>query len=510
MSKTQSDRIHRRSLLGGTATLVAATTGSALAQNAAQAPAPGGRQLSENPARLEFRQGFPSAETSARLINDLRFQQAVQTYYWAMPAMSLYSMREAQERQFGSGSNIMVVWKDRINAKTVILTPNPDVIYAFAWLDLKRDGPTVVEAPPQMQGLMDDMWHRPITDVGAAGPDRGAGGKFLLLPPDHQGDHPQGYYAFRSPTFGVFVFWRAFLDNGSTAPGVALIERTRIYPLARQENPPPMRFPNASGVPMNMLFPTDITFFENLSKFLEAEPAEQADFGMRGLAAGIGVAKGQRFNPDANARTMLNRAAQVASDTARSLALRTPQQAPETRIYPDRVWQRMFAVDNASFEGPSAANPTYLDWDARIHFFQDAYGTSPAMVVAMPGRGSQYIDGLTDADGDYLDGGKSYRVHIPANVPAANYWSYVLYDSETRSLLDNGQPFPSIASNTNLKLNADGSADIYFGPEAPRDGNSNWIRTVPGKGYVGGLRLYSPTTAFFDKSWKPGNIEKLS
>lgn len=153
---------------------------------------------------------------------------------------------------------------------------------------------------------------------------------------------------------------------------------------------------------------------------------------------------------------------------ARALAYRTPKEAPDTRIFPDRMWQQMFASDT------------------------------------MPGAGSQYLGGLTDSDGDYLDGGKAYHVHMPADVPAENYWSYVLYDAETRSLLDNGQPFPSIASNTNLKLNADSSADLYFGPEAPKNGSTNWIKTVPGRGYVGGLRLYSPTKAFFEKHMEAG------
>lgn len=455
-------------------------------------------------SRLPFPQGLPSAVAARQLSEELRFERAVQTYHWAMPAMSLYAMREAQEKKFGAGANIMAVWKDRIDARTVVLTPNPDVIYAFAWLDLKRDGPTVVEAPPKLQGLMDDLWHRPITDVGLAGPDKGAGGKYLLLPPDYKGNPPPGYHAFRSPTYGVFVFWRAFLEKGRTGPGVALIEKTRIYPLAQKDNPPAMKFPNASGVPLNMLYPADATFYENLAKFIDAEPADPADFPMRGMAAGIGIVKGQPFKPDARTKALLERAAETASKMARALAYRTPKDAPDTRIYPDRMWQRMFASDNPLFNGP-----TYLDWDARIHFFQDAYATSPAMVVAMPGAGSQYLGGLTDADGDYLDGGKAYHVHVPAGVPVENYWSYVLYDAQTRSLLDNGQPFPSIASNTNLKLNADGSADLYFGPEAPKNGNANWIKTVPGRGYVGGLRLYSPTKAFFEKTWKPGNIEKV-
>ena len=111
---------------------------------------------------LPFEGGYPSTDAGNKLRSELQFQHAVQTYLWALPAMSLYAMRQAQEKQFGTGANVMAIWKDRLDAKTVVLTGNPDAIYAFAWLDLKRDGPTVVEAPSKIQGLMDDMWHRPF------------------------------------------------------------------------------------------------------------------------------------------------------------------------------------------------------------------------------------------------------------------------------------------------------------------------------------------------------------
>ncbi|CAD6558310.1 hypothetical protein LMG27952_06607 [Paraburkholderia hiiakae] len=243
-------------------------------------------------ASLPMPGGYPAKASQQALYDELSFQRAVQVYLWAMPAMSLYSMRHAQELKFGTGSNVMTVWKDRPDAKTVVLTANPDVLYSFAWLDLNADGPTVVDAPPQLQGLMDDAWHRPLTDVGLAGPDQGNGGKYLVVPPGYQGELPEGYFVVRSPTNGVFVFWRGFMVKGKTEPGVASIEKTRIYPLAKKDAPPEMKFPNASGVPMDMLFPTNASYFDNVAEFIDAEPAAPEDFAMRGMAASIGIVKG--------------------------------------------------------------------------------------------------------------------------------------------------------------------------------------------------------------------------
>ncbi|MGR9346254.1 DUF1254 domain-containing protein [Rhizobium leguminosarum] len=451
-------------------------------------------------SKLPFKESYPTPETATRLYDELQFQRAVQVYLWALPAMNMVAMRDGQAATFGGGNNVLAVFKERPNAKTIITTANPDVIYGLAFVDLE-DGPVVFEAAPEMQGLLDDFWHRPLTDVGLAGPDQGKGGKYLLLPPGYSGDIPGGYFVMKSPTYGVFVFLRAFLVEGKTDAGVKLMEQSRIYALAQKDNPPAMKFPDASAVPADYDFKRDLRYFESLAAFIDHEPVASEDMAMRGMAASLGIIKGQPFQPDARMKALLGAAADVAFKMA--AVDDYDSRYPNKLIYPDRKWEAVFLGGSPVFRKDS-----YLDFDAMISYFHKAYSTSAGMVIAMPGKGSQYLLGLRDADGDFLSGGATYRLHVPANVPAANYWSVVLYDADTRSLLDNGQPFPSVASNSNLKPNADGSSDIWFGPTVPKDANANWIRTVPGHGYFVGIRLYAPTQPFFDKQWKPDDIVK--
>jgi len=450
---------------------------------------------------LPFPGNQPSEEASARLHDELQFQRAVQVYLWALPAMNMAAMRDGQAGAFGAGNNVLAIWKDRPNAKTIITTANPDIVGGQAYIDLK-DGPVVFEAAPQMQGLLDDSWHRPLTDVGLAGPDQGKGGKYLLLPPGYTGETPSGYFVTPSPTYGVLLYLRAFLVDGKTDAPVKLIEQSRIYSLAEKDNSPAMKFPNASAVPSDGDFKRDIRYFESLATFINHEPVAPEDLAMRGMAASLGIVKGQPFQPDARMKALLNAAADVAFKMATVDSY--DSRNPDKFIYPDRKWEAIFLGGSPVFRTDS-----YLDFDTMIAMFHKCYSTSAGMVIAMPGKGSQYLIGYRDAEGDFLSGGRSYHLHVPANVPAANYWSMVLYDADTRSLLDNGQPFPSIASNSNLKLNGDGSADIWFGPTLPREGSANWIKTVPGRGYFAGMRLYAPTQAFFDKTWKPDDIEPV-
>ncbi len=452
-------------------------------------------------AKLPFPGAYPTEESAKILKDELAFQRAVQTYLWSLPAMNMYAMREGQRKAFDDDSNTLMIAKDRIDYRLEYTTGNPDVIYAFAWLDLKKEGPTVMDMPPKLQGLLDDMWHRPITDIGAAGPDKGKGGKYLIVPANYEGTIPDGYYVVKSPTHGVFVFLRAFLVDGKTDQGVALLERSKIYPLSKADNPPKMNFPNLSGVLVPGDFPRDFEYFQRLADFINYETVSREDFAMRGMLAGIGIEKGKPFKPDAKMKAILDKAGQVGYKMAATVSY---DYYPKNKIYPDRMWEQVFVGGSPVFEAD-----TYLNLDALIFFFQKAYSTSKAMVIAMPGKGAQYLIGPRDADGDFLMGENTYHLHIPPNVPAANYWSMVLYDADTRGLLNNGDPFPSIASNQKITVNKDGSVDMYFGPNAPKDKDANWIKTVPGRGYLAGLRLYSPTQAFFDKTWKPDDIVKV-
>jgi hypothetical protein len=466
----------------------------------------------EEAANQIFAGGYPTAEASQHLKDELLFQSAVQTYLWALPALNMYGMKEGSEKAFGKGYNVLPVWKERLNAKTLITTPNSDVIYAMGYLDLSEDGPLVIEVPPGLQGILDDFWQRPICseseidgrvwcgDVGLPGPDRGQGGKYLLLPPDYKGTVPNGYYTLRSRTYGVFLFWRGFFtDPRDLAPPVENIERTRVYPLGKEASAKPMQFPDASNVPANMLFPTDGTAFDMLARFIDHEYVDPADMWMRGIAASLGIVKGKAFAPDVGLRATFDRAARVAFGMSRAVSYGP---GGFTKWYQDRQWLNAFPGGNPEFTAPTFDQAEY-----RIGFFTMAYSTSPGMAVNMVDVGAKYLLAFRDAEGNFLSGANAYRLPLPKGIPAKLFWSVTVYDALTASGLDNGQPFPSINSMDKPAANADGSTDFYFGPASPGDGK-NWLRTVPDKGFFVAVRLYGPTEPFFNQTWRPGDLEQ--
>jgi hypothetical protein len=301
----------------------------------------------------------------------------------------------------------------------------------------------------------------------------------------------------------VFVFWRAFIKDGDTKEPVALMEQTKIYPLDKKNNPPKMEFPNGTGQPADMLFPRDYSYFEGLAEFINYETIDSEDWSMRGMLATLGIEKGKEFAPDAEMKKILTAGADVGMKMAQSL--RFGDKMPDTKYYPDRQWHNVLNVLDVEFKEESFTN-----MDARMGMFIIGYSSSPGMVLNMVGKGSKYPFAYRDADENYLSGGSSYRLNIPGPVPAANFWSVTLYDASNASGLDNGQPFPSIGSLDDLKYNEDGSVDLYFGPVLP-DGapESNWLKTIPGKGWFTLFRLYSPTQPFFDQTWRPGDFEKI-
>ena len=452
---------------------------------------------------LEFPGGYPTPAASKRLYDELDFQRAVQVYLWALPAMNLDAMRQGSEEVFGKGNHVLPVWKDRLNTKTKVTTPNSDVVYAMSYLDLK-DGPVVVEVPPKLQGMFCTFWHRPLCDVGFVGPDKGKGGKYLLLPPGYKGETPDGYFAFPSETYRVFLFWRGFLVDGKTGPAVSIIEQTRIYPLGGKDAAPAMVFPNASRKKANMLVTQDMSYFDNLKAFVDYEPADREDFAMRGMMASLGIVKGQPFEPDARMKRILNRAADVAWKM--STVQRYERRIPGTRRYRDRQYDEGFIGASAVFEGK-----TFLNLDARAAFFRFAYSSSPGMVVNMVGKGSKYPLTFKDADGKFLMGQHTYKLRLPKGIPAENFWAVTLYDAATAAGVDKaGQLIPSVNSHGGVATAADGSVELCFGPQKP-DGvpASNYIGTNPGEGYFVVIRLYSPGQAYFDKTWRPDDVVKL-
>lgn len=475
-------------------------------------------------AELPFEENRPTKETADKLRDELLFQRATQTYLWALPLINTLGMKESSEKVFGAGYNVLPVWKKRLDAKTLITTPNSDVIYAMSYVDLGKDGPIVFEAPPMLQGILLDFWQRPIPveggkffgDVGLPGPDGGKGGKFLLLPPEYKDGVPKGYFVYRSATNNVFIFLRSFYqDPKDLTPAVALVEQSKIYPLGKKESAKPMQFPDASGISINMLPVSDGRVFDQLKRLVDSEGIFLADPDSLGMLASIGIIKDQPFNPGSHTREVLDKAAKTAYKMSRVIGFDETVSGRSYLVYPDRRWLNPMA--DATPSNPSGPFDLawkriatgYRDLDSRIWLFTNYYSFSPGMISQIPGKGAKYMVGFTDSNGEPLVGGESYRLHLPPNIPAANFWSLALYEAENGSGYANGQPFPSLGSRDKPVQNADGSIDLYLAPEAPAGKESNWLKTMPERGYFTVLRLYSPTEAAINKSWKPGDIEKM-
>ncbi|HEU5424375.1 MAG TPA: DUF1254 domain-containing protein [Nitrolancea sp.] len=452
---------------------------------------------------LRFFDGLPDAATVQTVYDNLDFQRAVQTFLTALPAASFSALR-AGIRQFGPDNQTVLITGSLMDSHTLLLTANTETIYNLAWLDT-RNGPLVIEVPPKVLGLIDDFWQRYVGDVGNAGPDKGQGGTYLLLPPGYSGAVPEGYYVARSRTYGNVLGLRALIqDGGVRATTERVKQHLRVYPLAQAADPPPMTFVDISGVAFNTIHANDVSFFDEVVPVVHEEPLEAIEPEARGLLAAVGIQKGKPFAPDARMQHILAEAAAVGNATARALVFQTRE--PSAHYYPNSAWQMVWLGNDYQFSPDGV-----LNLDARSLFFYMGIGASPAMAIKMVGLGSQYAMAYHDAAGHYLDGAGSYRLHLPAGIPAKDFWSLLVYDPQTRSMLQTDQQFPSLGSQKpDLVVNPDGSVDVYFGPKPPFGHEANWVQTIPGKGWFVALRLYGPLEPWFDQTWRPGEIEEIS
>lgn len=444
------------------------------------------------------------------LRDELYYQRAIFAYQTMLPALNVIGMRDGSEATFGKGYNILPIWKERMDARTWVPTPNADVIYSMNYLDLKETGPLVIAAPPNVIGMFTDFFQRTITDVGAVGPDRARGGLYLLLPPDYQGEVPQGYFAFKSKTYNVFLFFRTIMPKGENGPdpkpAVALAEQTRIYPLwTMEKDVKPMQFPDGSGKRINMMYPVDNTFWTKLKTFVDYEPATAIDPELRGVLASIGIVKDQPFNPDAKQQELLKKAV----ETAPRMILATRQLGrPDGRnlYYKDRQWENVWGGATADWFQNS-----YLDVDERAGYFQVAYSSAPAMVMRTLNAGSKYPVALRDSKGEFLNGSNTYKLHLPPNPPAKLFWAVTAYNITDGTMVEAPQLMPSINAFNKVATNGDGSVDLWFGPSKPDSApDTNWIQTVGGRNLLVALRLYGTGVEFFDQTWKPDDVVKVN
>jgi hypothetical protein len=447
---------------------------------------------------LEFLDGAPRLETAQKAYDFLDTMRGVDAFLKGMPGASLHGLINGAHSQGAVECHQVLIFDRLMDSNSLYLTGNTSTMYVLPNLDLKRDGPTVLEAPAGMLGAFNDAWFRYVQDVGPAGPDKGQGGEV-----------PEGYFLVQPRTYDVWVFMRASIAKGLGAAAKNVKDNLRIYPLAKQDNEPKMEFISASGKAFNTIHANDYTFYEHLNEVIQKEPYDMLDPETRGLFAAIGIEKGKPFRPDARMKKILTDAVAIANATARSIVWypRVDGTMNGIEVYPDAhsAWNMGWVDKNVFFTGKDGKT---MNADARVMFHYPYTAVTPAMAVSRPGLGSDYGIAYVDSKKQPLDGSKTYKLHIPPNPPAKDFWALTVYDNQTRSMLQTSQLFPTVGSQTEgIRQNADGSYDIYFAPKPPEGYENNWVETVPGKGWFVALRMYGPLEAWIEKRWRPGEIE---
>jgi hypothetical protein len=431
-------------------------------------------------------------------------QRAITAAIWGMPIVSVEAMRQAFFRDAKANYNDVVFWSKPSDWKNQTTTPNASARYVYFNFNTKN-GPVVVEIPPAVEaglfGTLLDAWQVPLADVGPEGEDRGNGGKYLLLPPDFKGDVQAGNIVVRPKTYNGYALFRAIPKSSSEADvsnAIALVKRMRLYPLTKADHPPEQRFMDMTGKLFDGIVRFDESFYASLAQIINEEPVLAQDRTMMGLLLPLGIEKGNEFKPDITTRAVLTQSAREAHAWLMDglLAYSTPH-------WSDSRWSipaAPVAIQTAfSFE-----RPNYLDVNARgIGYF--SFYAPPKKL----GAATFYVGTFQDASGDLLRGEADYKLHVPPNVPAQQFWALTLYDRETCGFIRD-MPRPGIDSyDEKMQKNADGSVDIAIGAKPPADKEANWVQTVAGRGWFPFFRFYGPDKPLFDKTWKLPDIEKV-
>ncbi len=460
------------------------------------APRDGETETRIGPLRLNG-QGLPDQAAIDRLYDERDFQRACQCYLWALPIVAYAQWQNQHETVFGAMDGDIVKYLS-VRDKLGIITANATTPYVMGFVNTARTGPVVVDVPAgEISGGFGQFWEKGISDCGLTGPDRGKGGRYLLLGPGQ--DPPAGLvfdYGARSPTFNISHAFRIL----STDPAEAerILNGYQVYPASEAANPRKTRVVTPDGRRWSGTQPTGMAYWERLNEILQIEPVKTEDRLMMAMLRSLGLEKGKPFKPSAGQVRALTDGAQIGQLMAMANSF---DKRFATAPYSGH-WDRAVNV------AVSQETEFYTQLDERSSWFYEAVGLTAGMTTQTPGEGQAYLSSYRDGNGQWFDGGKAYRLHVPPDVPAGQWWSVALYDIETRCFIDTRYDKAEVGSRSQLATNADGSVDLVFGPEPPTDSpESNWIPTAPGRAWFTYFRLYAPLQPYFDASWKLPDIE---
>ncbi len=455
---------------------------------------------------LHFFDGVPTKETAELAQDFLLKARGVDAFLKGIPGASLQALRKGPAALGVNANGKVALFEKLMDSHALFLTANTSTLYIFPYLNT-TDGPVVVEVPPMMLGAFDDAWFRFVSDVGLAGPDKGKGGKYLVLPPGYDKEIPEGYFIIKPRTYATWLFMRGNISKGIDVAVKNVKDHLQVYPLSEAANHKPVEYVNMTGKPFNTIHPNNFEFYEHLNTLIQEESDEMLDDETKGLFASIGIVKGKEFNPTEREKRILTDAVAIANAAARSNNYYPTGDLREMVYFYKDVpteWVMAYPDKNVFFNyGNSGFNT-----DARVFFHYTYTAVTPSMATPHEGRGSDYCIAFKDSKHQVFDGSKTYKVHLPPNVPVADFWALTIYDSQTRSMLQTDQAYPTVGSNDKgFKQNEDGSYDVYFAPKAPEGFEKNWLQTIPGKSWFVILRMYGPLKPFIEKTWRPSEIE---
>ena len=447
--------------------------------------------------------GFDVKE--ADIHDRMHYHRAIDAAVWAMPIMNFKFYRDALH-DAGVGPNDIGYFSKLQNWKFQTATPNNTTPYIMTYWNL-NDGPIVIELPPSSPdvgifGTLMDAWQRPIDDVGALGRDRGRGATYLLVPPGYNGPLLPNALVYEQRTNNGFIVLRPII-KGATPENLAkateFVKQIKIYPLSKAENPPTMKFVDLYDKLLEMTPVLDGNIYREIHEMLEEEPVEEQNLAMMGLLARIGILKNEPYQPNAKLQSIYDKAAPEALQ----YMLEQYHRSLNPWFYKGKKWSSLTPEGDIETDW-SYEYPSYFDYHARGALYY-------AIITSVKNYGSAtfYLDLAETPDGQWLDGSKNYKLVMPPNVPVRNFWAITTYDLETASYIRNVTKSSIDNTQKQLKINADGSVDIYFGPTSPKGKESNWLPTDPKRRFFLLSRFYGPEPALFDKSFQLNDIELL-
>lgn len=437
----------------------------------------------------------------------IKVQRATQAAIWGMPAVGMWDIQTSIRKDLGGDVGDIVYFTKPMTSRHGFLTANDVTPYVIAALTTK-DGPLVVEVPAASDkasyfGTFVNAWDTPIADVGPSGDDKGNGGKYLFLPPNYEGNVPDGYLVYRPNTYGINLAFRPISENdGTLEEAVAYAKTLKTYKLSEAQNPPKTRYINAYPEAWNTLPAYDITYFQDLAAMINYEPVLEYNKAMMGLLASIGIEKGKPFNPDKETTRALEEGLKLAYASMQNYFI-SPGKAM-TSYWKNSQWQGLKFP-----KGQPEAGFPFITEDRVL--IDERAGGAYFWLTYLPkklGSDSFYLMDLRDKDDKLFDGSSAYRLRIPKDTPAKDFWSVTVYSMKTKGFVEGADRVGLSSKNKEtMKLNDDGSVDVYFAPKAPAGLESNWIPT--GEDFFLIFRLYGPDKPLFDKSWTLGDVEKV-